>query len=410
MSGVTARSLAAGGMLMLALLGGEAHAADPIASNVAATAGLTFRGALNGATDGESAVFDYDRDGDLDLLLSTHGSSPWMLMRNDGNGRFTEILYGTFFKQDRHGCVAADFGSVAGPPDGRPDLYCVVGACQGRCTKEYPNELWLQRPDGKFVDVARSWGVADPHGRGREAVALDFDRDGRIDLAVANETPSIFKSPNRLYRNLGGRFVEVTSTPVNRQLGSECVEAADIDGNGWTDLIFCAGNPGDKTRIVTYKNHGGVFSDVTAGTAYRSAPARQIELADVNRDGRPDLLITQQKKLAIWLNQGGGFPRETTSWPLQEGRDVAVGDVSLDGAPDIYVVQGKNSAYKDIMLLNNGSGTGFRSIAIPPVAAGDGDLATPIPNWRGTGRAAFLVTNGKWSGRGPFELITFSAR
>lgn len=62
--------------------------------------------------------------------------------------------------------------------------------------------------------MARAFGVADGHGRGREPMALDVDDDGRLDLFVGNEESTLFFSANRLYRNAGGRFVEITGTPV----------------------------------------------------------------------------------------------------------------------------------------------------------------------------------------------------
>ena len=51
----------------------------------------------------------------------------------------------------------------------------------------------------------------------------------------------------------------------------------------------------------------------------------------------------------------------------------------------------------------------FQSIRIPQVLVGDGDVATAIPNWGGSGRAAFLVSNGKWTVPGPYQLLVFSA-
>ena len=220
----------------------DVKAADVVAHDVAAEVGLNFHGEVLAKTQGMMPVFDYDGDGDDDVLLSTHGGTPWALMQNQGDWTFKEVLNGTFFKADRHGCVAADFGSIGGygRPDGLPDLYCVTGACKGTCKKEYPNSLFIQRPDHTFVDVATSWGVADPHGRGRKPIAFDFNNDGLTDIVVANEGPSIYPPLNRLFKNVGGRFEEVTNSPVESNLGSECAVWGYLDSDKWRDLVFCS--------------------------------------------------------------------------------------------------------------------------------------------------------------------------
>lgn len=383
---------------------------DPVAHDVAAEIGLNFHGQRLSNTQGETAVFDYDGDGLLDILLSPHGGTPWPLMQGRPDGTFREVLAGTFAKTDRHGCVVADFGSLAdnGLPDGLPDLYCVTGACKGTCKKEYPNSLYIQRADHTFAEVARSWGVADVHGRAREPAVLDFDRDGLPDLVVANEGPSIYPAENRLYRNIGGGFEEVTDTPVRSVLHSTAIAVDDIDGNGWPDIVLRR-RLDTSLRIVTYRNDGGTFTDISASTKYKKRVAEEIDLADVNGDGRPDLLIVELKRFSVWLNVGGSFPKAHFTYTLQQGRDLAVGDVNLDGKPDIYIVQGPNSKNDDVMLINNGNGKSYHTIAVPQVTEGDGDVAAAIPNWNGSGRAAFLVTNGRWGKPGPVKLITFGA-
>ena len=133
---------------LLVCLGSGADAADPVARDVGPAAGLLPHGLTNVSTQGETPVFDYDGDGLLDMVLSTHGGSTWPLMRNNGDGTFSEVV--NFSKTDRHGCAAADLGSPGGDgrPDGLPDVYCVTGACKGTCTKNYPNHLFLQQADG----------------------------------------------------------------------------------------------------------------------------------------------------------------------------------------------------------------------------------------------------------------------
>ena len=97
-----------------------------------------------------------------------------------------------------------------------------------------------------------------------------------------------------------------------------------------------------------------------------------------------------------------------------------MGDVNLDGWPDIYLMNIDNEHDSDEMLLNDGAGTSFTKMAgdIPKPSAtgkfedrattrGRGDSVTVIPNWRDTGRAAFLVFNGFRQNPGAVQLIEF---
>jgi FG-GAP-like repeat len=106
-------------------------------------------------TAGENCVFDYDRDGTLDLFVSNHADAPWQLFRGTPDGKFVETNVGTFPLRDRHGCSTGDFNG-----DGRPDIYASVGACVGTCLA--PKELWIQTSDGTFVDRLRSTRTTMP--------------------------------------------------------------------------------------------------------------------------------------------------------------------------------------------------------------------------------------------------------
>jgi hypothetical protein len=400
--------MAVAGALFLSPLA-DASVADPIARDIGSTAGLLPHGLTNVSTQGETPVFDYDGDGLLDMVLSTHGGSSWPLMRGNADGTFSEAV--NFAKTDRHGCVVADLGSPTGDglPDGLPDLYCVTGACKGKCKKNYPNHLYLQQSDRSFIEAGAAWGVSDPHGRGRVPIILDYDRDGLPDIAVINEGPSIYPTPSRLYRNLGGGFEEVPDPALNQETWSICGKAIDYDGDGWTDLVLCT----DKTsalRMVTYRNNQGRFEDVTASTAYKGLRTREFEFADMNGDGRPDLLILEEKRFSVWLNVNGAFPKLNYKQALNLGRDLAVGDVNLDGKPDVYIGQGKNASFADLLLINNGNGVSYHANAnpLPRATRGDTDVVTAIPDWVGSGRAAFLISNGKWGASGPYQLIVFS--
>ena len=101
---------------------------------------------------------------------------------------------------------------------------------------------------------------------------------------------------------------------------------------------------------------------------YKGRPARDIELADLNGDGDLDMVIVEQNRLTVWLNTGSGLPSAASyTRTVSDGQDVAVGDVNLDGGSDVYVCTGGSGGTNrpDVMLLNDGTGRGFRSIPAP---------------------------------------------
>ena len=154
----------------------------------------------------------------------------------------------------------------------------------GICRK-WPKELYLNLGSSGGVSFAtaianaRARGLEMPYDRGREVIAFDMDNDGDMDLAAANEAPSDVLGPggavNRLFRNTGSAFQEVTNTPVRREISSTSVMAGDIDGNGFHDLLFVG-----QGGVRIYKNSGGTFGSPTTIVP----GARQIELAQINGD------------------------------------------------------------------------------------------------------------------------------
>ncbi len=386
-------------LLANAAMLGPAHA-EVIAQDVAASIGLDFP---SRNTQGESPVIGNS------IILSGHQKFSWPILTLSADG-YTE---GGALEDrgDRHGCVNFPF-------NGGTALLCTHGADEGACVilngicRKWPKELYLNLgPSGgvRFATAtanARARGLEMPYDRGREVIAFDMDNDGDMDLAAANEAPSEVLGPggavNRLFRNTGSAFKEVTNTPIRREVSSTSVVAGDVDGNGFQDLLF-AGQGG----VRIYKNSGGTFGSPTTIVP----GARQIELAQIDGDTLPDLVVVEQKRVTVRLNNGSGaFPAANFSFPLQQGRDVAVADVNGDGQADIYVVQGKDGSANapDVMLVNNGGGTSFRSVPIPQASGGDGDLATAILNGSGPGRAAILVTNGRLKNPGPVEYLVFS--
>ena len=254
------------------------------------------------------AVADYDEDGDPDLFLTRWGA--YALYRNNGDGTFEDATEGSGLGGDRDWPTSAAFADLDG--DGDLDLYVchylVWDPEHPRVCKE-PDEdvvrlcnpgLFPSRPDhlyrndgGRFVDVTEEAGIVDPHGRGMGVVANDFDGDGLIDLYVAND-----QTANFLWRNLGGmrfeEFGQVAGVAASGHGGYQAgmgVSCGDPNGDGLPDLVVT--NFYDEGTTL-YQNLGrGIFNDSSASagvsTVTRSLLGFGIAFLDANNDGWDDL-------------------------------------------------------------------------------------------------------------------------
>ncbi len=251
---------------------------------------------------GGCAFWDFDADGDQDLLLVNSQRWPWdprdaadrqdtmALFRNDGTGRFENVAAAAGLTTSCYGMGAA-VGDYDG--DGHVDLFIsAVG----------PNHLFHNNGDGYFSDVTHLAGVAgSPDAWSTSCGWLDYDNDGDLDLFVANYVtwsreydesqdfqltgggraygrPQNFAgSFPYLYRNDGaGRFTDVaaqaglhvrnpaTQVPMAKSLG---LAFADFDQDGWIDIVVA----NDTVQNFFFHNRGdGTFEELGArvGVAY----------------------------------------------------------------------------------------------------------------------------------------------
>ena len=236
---------------------------------------------------GASAWGDVDLDGDLDLFVvgcDTYSA----LYRNDG-GQFTDVSRQAGLEDVANGfsSTLADFDN-----DGDCDLYIGRNGWSGPA----PNSLFRNRGDGTFEDVTAEAGVGHPGSSFVHGWA-DFDRDGYLDLYVAN---GITKdgSRNVLYHNDGdGSFTDVTTAcGLAEPEGTQTIGFAigDYDMDGWPDLFVNSWN----TINRLYHNRGdGTFEEVAsaAGVDGRKHPAGGdgAFFEDYDGDEWPDLLYTK---------------------------------------------------------------------------------------------------------------------
>lgn len=364
---------------------------EVVAEDRAAEAGIYELTKSRGAV-----ILDLDNDGWPDIFLGRH-QEPARLYRNDGTGHFSEIDVGNFGQHDRHGCAAVDVNR-----DGRPDIYCVVGANKGTDIKD--NELWIQGTGYTFSDQAAAFGVMDMFARGREPTVVDVNRDGYPDLYAGNEgdRPDGLPAPSRLFMNVGGTaFRDASEYGLELETGSGCGQAADFNNDGWEDLLLCT-----RDGLALYRNDQGVaFTEVSSAMRVAHNPS-DAELIDLDGDGLLDMVEVTRRVLRVELRRGGVF-RTVFRFTVPAGLGLAVGDVNADGRPDIYVLQGRGGTNTaDVMLLNDGNGTSFTEMSIPVTTQGQAESVEPI-DYDGNGLTDFLLQNGNGTSSGPVQLIAF---
>jgi hypothetical protein len=344
-------------------------------TDVTAASGIESRGYGMGVAAG-----DFDNDGRTDLYL-TKFDAPNQLLRNNGDGTFSDVATpsGT---DHRSWSASAAFVDIN--RDGWLDLYvtnylryslaedapCFSAAgARDYCTPDafpaLPDRLYLNRRDGTFVDISASSGIAREFGPGLGVSTADFDRDGWMDIYVANDGRE-----NQLWRNRGdGTFENVALTAgvalpaTGRAEASMGVDAGDLDDDGDEDLVVTE-LTGEGTNL--FINDGtGIFDDRSAasglGPATMAFTGFGTAWLDADNDGRLDLVAVNgtvqiierlrqagdplplhQRKL-LFRNSGNGRFEEVgtragAAFALSEvGRGTAVGDVDNDGDMDMLV-------------------------------------------------------------------------
>lgn len=330
-----------------------------------------------------NAFADLEGDGDPDLFVGFDGM-PNRLYRNDA-GTFTEVA-ATAGLADQRPTRSAAWGDM--DADGDADLLVGFTPAPGASVlRLYKNER------GAFTDVTTALGLDVPTGAVRQPVWVDVDSDGDLDLFVAFRDRA-----NALFRNEGGRFSDVAPSlglaDARKTVGAVWFDA-DEDG----DLDLAVANmDGDANGL--FKNEGGRFVDVAeaSGVAWAGRPAKdpargtvRLCAADLDTDGRFDLVAANYGPLGFLANQGGGrfVDRATATGLAIDARydACAPADFDHDGRLDLYVngtVTGGRS-WPDYLFHNTGAA--FEDVTSPSLRAlqadhgvqwadvdGDGDL------------------------------------
>jgi cytochrome c-type biogenesis protein CcmH/NrfG len=273
--------------------------------DVAAATGIKSVG-ITGLT-----FVDYDHDGDVDLygssgLVMTVGpvsSGASVMWRNNGNGTFTDVTAetGLSLPASANNAIGTDYNN-----DRAVDI--VVADWSGGTIFQNPRE-------GRFT-AGHSFSrtpISDKpvHSKSNEVptvgvVALDFDHDGWMDIALTGLTEPALT----LWRNNHGKSFDLVQLPKTGWVKAYGIAAFDYDNDGWVDLVAVGETKDGKGEVRMFRNLGADgFKDVTADVGLdkiQLKDPRAIITGDYDGDGATDLLITQNHGPAVLLRNEGG--------------------------------------------------------------------------------------------------------
>lgn len=360
---------------------------DGTFKDVAVEAGLrNIKGSLN------IMQVDYNNDGFTDIFMlrggwrGRYGQQPKTLLRNNGNGTFTDVTAesGLVSLHPTQTAVWADFNN-----DGWPDVF--IGQESTSIDENHPCELWISNGDGTFTETGQMAGCGLA-GFVKGVTAADYNRDGWPDIFLSQRDGRKVLLQNRGLSGHIPQFVNVTHAAGLDQDMTFTFPTWfwDYDNDGWPD-IFAGGykfngslaipeaaaalhlpQPTVSTLYLYHNNHDGTFTNVTMATGLdKPIFPMGSNFGDIDNDGWLDFYLgTGNPNLEslspnrLFKNIAGhrfaDVTRSARVGNLQKGHGVAFADLDNDGDQDIFIETGgayKGDGYYNSCYINPGQNT-----------------------------------------------------
>jgi hypothetical protein len=321
------------------------------------------------------AVGDVNGDGKPDVVVANFGGSTVGVLLGNGDGTFQPVMT---FNPGILNPTAIEIADVNG--DGKPDL--VVGIWSGGVG------VLLGNGDGTFQPTVAyaSGGV-----QVSDVAVADVNHDGKPDLIVVNY--GSLQGLGVLLGNGDGTFQPAASYGSGVYAWS--VAVADVNGDGNSDLLVAGGLFGGAA--VALGNGDGTFKPAVS-YSWSGEWAQSIAVADVNGDHKPDLLVAvcetsgcEHGAAAVLLGNGDGTFQAAVDYDSggAGANGIAVADVDGDGKPDLLVANWVTSSVG--VLLGNGDGT-FQP-AVTYSSGGLSPMAIVAADVNGDGKPDLVVRN-----------------
>ncbi len=349
---------------------------------------FTYRNHYNG---GGVAIGDLNGDGLPEIVMTANEGGPTLYL-NEGAFRFRDITKSAKLQNNESWTTGVTLADVNG--DGKLDIYICHAGKDPRTKRA--NQLFINQGNDAqgvptFKEMAAEYGVADG-GYSTQAVFVDYDRDGDLDLFLINNSPkpvSSFGMRNtrnvrdslggaKLYRNDKGHFTDVSAaagiygSEVGFGLG---VVVADVNRDGWPD-IYVSNDFFERDYLYMNNGNGTFTESLDKQMPYSSYFSMGLDIADIDNDGWPDVYTTDM------MPENESRLRTTSAF---EGWDV-------------YQQKVRNGYHhqfmRNMLQRNNGNGT-FSDIGqIAGVSRTDWSWSALIADFDLDGLKDVFVTNG----------------
>lgn len=373
-----------------------------------ARTGVTFTNALPESADfniinylyyydgGGVAVGDVNNDGLPDLYFTSNLGSNHLYL-NKGNYQFEDVTARAGVADSGGWKTGVTMADVNG--DGLVDIY-VSGV--DYLTMHGRNVLYINNGDGTFTDRTKEYGL-DHVGHSTQALFFDYDGDGDLDMYLLTHSTrhNLVRFPlhplpdqptgDRLYRNDGGHFVDVTDRAGIHGGAEEYglgVVATDVNLDGCPDLYVANDFEADDHLYIN--NCDGTFTEsIARAVGHTSKSSMGVDAADIDNDGRPDVMVLDM---------------------LPERQDIRNTSANTENmaAYNLKLEAGFHPQYtRNTLQLNRGLGRFSEIGALAGVAATDWSWAPLFADLDNDGRKDLFITNGIYRRPNDIDYVAF---